>query len=93
MREPTETGVAIPRTLAASTDVEVPKPVHCDAQRDGPGDAEEWQDSGGVAGVAPQRGGDVAMALPPQDADGEVAQAGHYAAGGADARLGAAGTG
>ena len=40
-------------------------------------DAEEGQDSGGVAGVAAQRGGDVAVPVPPEDADGEVAQAGH----------------
>ena len=43
-------------------------------------DAEQWRDSGGVAGVAAQRGGDVAVTVPPQDADGEVAQqAGHGA--------------
>jgi len=37
------------------------------------GDAEEWRDSGGVAGVAAQRCGDVAAAVEAQDADGEVA--------------------
>jgi hypothetical protein len=36
------------------------------------GDAEEWQDSGGVAGVAAQRGGDIAVAMEAQDADGEL---------------------
>src|SRR6266487_5814827 len=41
------------------------------------GDAKQWQDSGGVAGVAAQRLGDVAVAAGAQDADGEVAQAGH----------------
>src|SRR6266545_2952741 len=51
-------------------------------------DAEEWQDSGGVAGVAAQRGGDVAVAVGPEDADGEVAQAGHGSGGGAGADLG-----
>jgi hypothetical protein len=35
-------------------------------------DAQEWQDSGGVAGVAAQGGGDVAVAHGGQDADGEV---------------------
>jgi len=34
-------------------------------------DAKQWQDSGGVAGIAAQRGGDVAMAAGVQDADGE----------------------
>jgi hypothetical protein len=32
-------------------------------------DAEEWQDAGGVAGVAAQRGGDVAVTVPPQGGD------------------------
>jgi hypothetical protein len=41
------------------------------------GDAKQRQDSGGVAGVAAQRGGDVAVAAGVQDADGEVAHAGH----------------
>jgi hypothetical protein len=35
-------------------------------------DAKQWQDSGGVAGVAAQRFGDVAVAVGVQDADGEV---------------------
>jgi hypothetical protein len=39
-------------------------------------DAEEWQDAGGVAGVAAPRGGDVAVTVAPQDGDREVAQAG-----------------
>src|SRR4029450_4763268 len=52
------------------------------------GDAKEWQDSGGVAGVAAQGGGDVAVAAGTQDADGEVAQAGHGPWGGAGAGLG-----
>jgi hypothetical protein len=51
-------------------------------------DAEEWQDSGGVAGVAAQGCGDVAVAVGAQDADGEVAQAGHGAGGVAGADLG-----
>jgi len=51
-------------------------------------DAKEWQDSGGVAGVAAQRSGDVAVAVGAQDADGEVAQAGHGAGGGAGTDLG-----
>jgi len=51
-------------------------------------DAQEWQDSGGVAGVAAQGGGDVAVAHGGQDADGEVAQAGHDSWGGAGAGLG-----
>jgi hypothetical protein len=51
-------------------------------------DAQQWQDSGGVAGVAAQRGGDVAVTVPPQDADGEVAQAGHGPGGIAGAGLG-----
>src|SRR6266511_176947 len=51
-------------------------------------DAEEWQDSGGVAGVAAQRGGDVAVAAGVEDADGEVAQAGHGPGGVAGADLG-----
>src|SRR6266508_432216 len=51
-------------------------------------DAEEWQDSGGVAGVAAQRGGDVAVAVGVEDADGEVAQAGHGVWGVAGADLG-----
>jgi hypothetical protein len=46
------------------------------------------QDPGGVAGVAAQRGGNVAVPVPPQDADGEVAQAGHGPEGGAGADLG-----
>ena len=51
-------------------------------------DAEEGrQDSGGVAGVAAQGGGDVAVTVLPQDADGEVAQAGHGAGRGAGAEL------
>jgi hypothetical protein len=33
------------------------------------GEAEEWQDSGGVAGVAAQGGGDIAVAMEAQDAD------------------------
>src|SRR5215216_3644226 len=41
------------------------------------GDAEEGQQSGGVASVAAQRGGDVAVPAGAQDADGEVAQASH----------------
>src|SRR4029450_3609484 len=51
-------------------------------------DAEEWQDSGGVAGIAAQRGGDVAVTVGAQDADGEIAQAGHGAGGGAGSDLG-----
>ncbi len=51
-------------------------------------DAKQWQDSGGVAGVAAQRGGDVAMTVGVQDANGEVAQAGHGSWGGASAGLG-----
>jgi hypothetical protein len=39
-------------------------------------DAKECQDSGGVAGVAAQRGGRVAVAVPPQDGDGGVGEAG-----------------
>jgi hypothetical protein len=35
------------------------------------GDAEEWQDPGGVAGVAAQGGGEVAVAVGVQDADGQ----------------------
>ena len=52
------------------------------------GDAKQWQDSSRVAGVAAQRGGDVAVTVPPQDADGEIAQAGHGAGGGAGPDLG-----
>jgi hypothetical protein len=44
-------------------------------------DAQQGQDSGGVAGVAAQRGGDVAVPVGAQDADSEVAQAGHRAGG------------
>ncbi len=51
------------------------------------GDAKEWQDSGSVAGVASQRGGDVAVAASAQDADGQVAQAGHGPRCGAGADL------
>ena len=40
-------------------------------------DAEEDEGSGGVAGVVTQGGGDVAVAVETQDADGEVAQARH----------------
>src|SRR5213078_2369284 len=40
-------------------------------------DAQECEGPGGVAGVAAQRRGDVAVAVGAQDADGEVAQAGH----------------
>ena len=40
-----------------------------------------------MAGVVAQGGGDVAVAVPPQDADGEVAQAGHGPRGGAGADL------
>jgi hypothetical protein len=36
------------------------------------GDAEQWQEAGGVAGVAAQGGGDVAVAVGVEDADGEV---------------------
>jgi hypothetical protein len=43
------------------------------------GDTKQWQDSGGVTGVAAQRCGDVAPAVETQDADGHVAQAGHGA--------------
>jgi len=32
--------------------------------------AKQWQDSGGIARVAAQRGGDVALAVLPEDADG-----------------------
>jgi hypothetical protein len=35
------------------------------------GDTKQWQHSGGVAGVAAQRGGDVAVAVETQDADGQ----------------------
>jgi hypothetical protein len=35
--------------------------------------AKQWQDSGGVAGVAAQRGGDVVVTMPPEDGNGEVA--------------------
>jgi hypothetical protein len=52
------------------------------------GNAEEWQDSAGIAGVAAQRGGDVAVTMPPEDGDGELAQAGHGAGRGAAAELG-----
>jgi hypothetical protein len=44
-------------------------------------DAQQGQDSGRVAGVAAQRGGDVAVPVGAQDADSEVAQAGHRAGG------------
>ena len=50
-------------------------------------DAEEWQDAGGVAGVVAQRGGEVAVAAEAQDADGQVAQAGHGPGGVAGADL------
>jgi hypothetical protein len=40
-------------------------------------DAEEWQDSSGVTGVAAQPAAEVAAAAGVQDADGQVAQAGH----------------
>jgi hypothetical protein len=40
-------------------------------------DAEEDEGSGGIAGVVTQGGGDVAVAVETQDADGEVAQARH----------------
>jgi hypothetical protein len=50
-------------------------------------DAKQWQDSRGVAGVAAQRGGGVAVAVQAQDGNGEVAQAGHGAWGGAGADL------
>ena len=49
--------------------------------------AQQGQESGGVAGVAAQRGGDVVAAVEAQDADGEVAQAGHGPWGGAGADL------
>jgi hypothetical protein len=52
-------------------------------------DAEQWQQSGGVAGVAAQGGGDVAVAAGAQDGDGEVAQAGHDVGSGAGSGLGA----
>jgi hypothetical protein len=51
-------------------------------------DAKQGQDSGGIAGVAAQRGGDVVVTMPPEDGDGEVAQAGHGAGRGAGAELG-----
>src|SRR4029453_17104405 len=51
-------------------------------------DAQQRQDPGGVAGVAAQRGGDVVVAAGVQDADGQVAQAGHGPGGGAGADLG-----
>jgi hypothetical protein len=35
------------------------------------GDAKQWQDAGGVAGVVAQRGGEVAPAMGVQDADGQ----------------------
>jgi hypothetical protein len=35
------------------------------------GAAKPWQDAGGAAGVAAQRGGDVAVAVGVQDADGQ----------------------
>jgi hypothetical protein len=35
------------------------------------GDAKQRQQAGGVAGVAAQRGGDVAVAAGPEDADGQ----------------------
>jgi hypothetical protein len=35
------------------------------------GAAEQWQDSGGVAGVAARRGGEVVPAVEAQDADGQ----------------------
>jgi hypothetical protein len=35
------------------------------------GDAEEWQEAGGVAGVVAQRGGDVAVPVAPQGGDGQ----------------------
>jgi hypothetical protein len=41
------------------------------------GDAQQGQDSGGVAGVATQGCGDVAVTTGAQDADDEVTQAGH----------------
>jgi hypothetical protein len=47
----------------------------------------ECLDSGGVTGVAAQRGGDVAVAMGAQDADGEATQAGHGPWGGAGADL------
>jgi hypothetical protein len=50
--------------------------------------AEQGQDSAGVAGVAAQRGGDVVVTMPPEGGDGEVAQAGHGAGRGAAAELG-----
>jgi hypothetical protein len=52
------------------------------------GDAEEGEGSGGVAGVAAQRCGDEAVAAQAQDADGEVAEAGHGPGGVAGADLG-----
>jgi hypothetical protein len=42
------------------------------------GDAQERQGSGGVAGVAAQDGGDVAVAAGAEDADGQVAEAGPW---------------
>jgi hypothetical protein len=53
------------------------KIVSTDAKLPWACDAEEWQDAGGVAGLAAQRGGDVAVTVPPQDGDRGVAQAGH----------------
>jgi hypothetical protein len=44
--------------------------------------------TGGVAGVAAQGGGDVAVTVGAQDADGEVAQTGHGSWCGAGAELG-----
>ena len=40
-------------------------------------DAEQCQEVGGVAGLAARRSGDGVAAVETQDADGEVAQAGH----------------
>jgi hypothetical protein len=51
------------------------------------GDAQQGQGPGGVAGVVAQRGSDVAAAVETQDADGQVAQAGHGPGGGAGADL------
>ena len=42
-------------------------------------DAQECEGSGGVAGVASERGGSVGVAVGAQDGAGEVAQAGHGA--------------
>jgi hypothetical protein len=51
-------------------------------------DAKQRQQAGGVAGVAAQRGGDGAVPVPPDDTDGEDAQAGHGPGGGGGAHLG-----